>query len=346
MKQSIIFLLALTFFIGCSKSTSTTDPNNINANVPPGWAETDSLTFGQYNVPVSMAVNGNTMMMLSGFGIFATSDDGLTINKLSGLYFDKGSKNIFVKDNYFFVGIGHGLFRTADNGVTWTDINAGADGVANYGPTAFFVYNNTLYAGTGSGNIPVYRSNDNGNTWTNASAGVTAGYGGGLTVINKKLFVNPTSLGKWFSSADGGTSWTAYTGPAIAVLNESASYSYYTCNAVTADGTTLVGRRTYTVPDTVALWGAPSGSETFTPRMNGINGRAITNIVVSGNHVFAAGAGIFHSTDNGMTWTDITPAKPYFSTYYSLAIAHGILFAGGDSQGYGFLVRRPLSDFN
>jgi len=339
MKLPIILTLALAIVAGCSNS-STNSPTTTPSNAPPGWS--DSLAFAQYSIPSGFASFGSDIFLITQDGIYYTTDDGLTvIHRDSGLHFNVVAGSIFTKDNFLFASVyGSGFVRSTDLGKTWKVLPMGG----NY----TFVYGNNLYNPSGDGNIPAYRSTDNGDTWTSISAGLPSGYGKLFVEIGGKFYITPGISGLWFTSTDQGTTWASYTGPAISVLSRGSKNSNYTCKAVTADGTTLIGRGTaYTAPDTVALWGAPRGSDVFTSRMTGFPQiQGITSIVVSGNNVFAAGLYIFHSSDNGMTWTNITPDKPTAS-YTTLGIAHGLLFAGGsDIYSQGVLVRRPLSDFN
>jgi len=349
MKLRIIFTLALATIAGCSSSSSPTSSTPTpQTNVPPGWS--DSLNFGHYIIPGDFATFGTDLFIFTGQGIFYSTDDGITVTERdAGIYFNTSSGTFMTKDNFLFAYVpGTGLMRSPDLGKTWAQIGK------TVLPFAPFVYGNAIYSlSSATAATPVIRSNDDGDTWTSISAGLpTTGVSGCLLAIGGKLyfetFLNYPYYPVWYSSSDQGTTWKAYTGPAIAALARGSNQSAYACMAVTANGTTLVGRKTFYVPDTVAIYGAPSGSDNFTPYVKGLekNIGGIFSIVVSGNNVFAAGRQIYHSTDNGSTWTDITPTNPVNVSYSLVGIADGVLFAGG-TGGYssGVLVRRPLSDF-
>jgi hypothetical protein len=74
------------------------------------------------------------------------------------------------------------VWRSTDNGTTWTLVNASAGWTARYSHTSVVMPDRSIvllggYGSTGNKN-DVWRSTDNGATWTlvNASAGWTAGY--------------------------------------------------------------------------------------------------------------------------------------------------------------------------
>lgn len=310
--------------------------------MPPGWS--DSLNFGAYIVPGDFASFGSDLFIFTGQGIYYSTDDGVTTTKRdAGIYFNTSAGSFLKKDNFLFAYVpGTGLMRTSDLGKTWTQVGKT---IGAYNP---FVYNSVLYCASGGANS-AYRSTDNGDNWTSISAGLPSGLGEVFVEIGGKFYIYSHYSGTCYSSSDQGMTWALYTGPARAAIAYGSINSAYACKAVTANGTTLVGRNyAFYAGDTVALVGAPSGSEDFTPGMTGLgNVGEITSIAVSGNNVFAAGRKVFHSNDNGTTWTNITPTNPVSTSYYVLGIADDVLFVGGEGIGNaGVLVRRPLSDFN
>src|SRR5690606_13865105 len=70
---------------------------------------------------------------------------------------------------------GGGIFRSTNNGETWTALNNGLD---NPYVNAFAVSGSTIFAGTtityGGIGGGVYRSTDNGATWVNVSSGLSS----------------------------------------------------------------------------------------------------------------------------------------------------------------------------
>ena len=337
MKTHLILIFAVALFIGCSKSSNPTDSTTTPpANVPSGWSVVPDFAhyIGFYLLPTDFATFGNDLFILTSQGIFYSTDDGVTTTKRDAkIYFIVGGKGmLLVKDNYLFASVPGTpfLLRSSDLGVTWV---ASGKSIGAYHP---FVYNNTLYCAS-TGSSSAYRSTDNGDTWTVLGTGLSNGYGDVFVEIGGTFYITRYSYKEAFISTDQGATWTFYTGSVCPII-VNTPYSSYKSKVVTADGTTLIARDVLTWPDTVAIWAAASGSTSFAPRM--FNRHGISSMVVSGKHIFAAGGGIYHSTDNGKSWENIIPPKPENTSYNLVGISHGILFAAGRA-----LVRRPLSDF-
>jgi hypothetical protein len=73
-------------------------------------------------------------------------------------------------NNQLFAGThGGGIFRSVDNGDSWTQINSGLTCTDVRAIT--FTADNYIFAGTGVGGV--YRSLDNGDSWTQVNAGLT-----------------------------------------------------------------------------------------------------------------------------------------------------------------------------
>jgi hypothetical protein len=123
-------------------------------------------------------------------GVLRTTDGGATWSQLGTTTANLGGESITsvaargttllaAADNGWAVqdpGLGKGLFRSTDSGVTWTLISDGAHGLPNSQSVSDVVgdplNSNVLYAavtGTGGG---VFKSIDTGLTWTNISSGI------------------------------------------------------------------------------------------------------------------------------------------------------------------------------
>ena len=337
MKAYIILIFAVALFIGCSKSSAPTDSTTTPpANVPSGWSDVRDFAhyIGFYLRPSDFATFGNDLFILTNSGIFYSTDDGVTTTKRDAKisFGFEGKGTLLVKDNFLFASVPGTpyLLRSRDLGVTWV---ASGESIGAYHP---FVYKNTLYCAS-TGDSSTYRSTDNGDTWTVLGTGLPYGFGHVFVEIGGTFYIT-SSYNEAYTSTDQGATWTIYTGSLRPIL-----VKQYRAKVVTADGTTLIACDTYTD----AIWAAASGSTSFAPRTSGI-GYGISSMVVSGKHVFAAGRDIYHSSDNGMNWENITPPSQEYRSYDVVGISHGVLFAGGIGEYSGvngILVRRPLSDF-
>lgn len=106
------------------------------------------------------------------------------------------------KGPYLFVGAQYGgVYRSSDDGATWTQMNNGIGPAAAY---AFTTMGNDIFVGRGGGGV--YRSSDDGATWTTSPTGL-----GGLTVyalqaVDSMLFAGSADNGV-FLSTDSGSTW-------------------------------------------------------------------------------------------------------------------------------------------
>ncbi len=150
----------------------------------------------------------------SGFTVQPTHQERINNDQTeSGLYSSQrpqlpskiGVDSLAVMDNLLFVGAvwdkGGGLFRSDDEGDTWTRIAAEeiTDKVS-----ALAVYGTTLYAGTSDSGV--FHSNDKGDSWTAVNNRLTyQGVSDLLAVNENTVFVGTT--GGIFRTTDSGNSW-------------------------------------------------------------------------------------------------------------------------------------------
>jgi hypothetical protein len=114
-----------------------------------------------------------------------------------------------VSDNSVFVGIGagFGVYRSADNGLSWAAANTG---MSFSTVSAFAVSGSNIFAGTENG---VFLSTDNGSSWNAARADLpTNARVGGFAVIGENILaaMSAVSGGGAYLSTNNGSSWTAF----------------------------------------------------------------------------------------------------------------------------------------
>mgnify|MGYP002382008771 CR=1 FL=1 len=214
--------------------------------------------------------------------------------------------------NLLFVGTDRGIYRTADNGVTWTAVN---NGLGNLEVLALTVKDNALFAGTYEGEV--YRTTDNGVSWT----AVNDGLGGSvraLTVKENVLFAG-TDIGI-YRTADNGTTWTAVNNG----LGGSVNALTVKDNALFA-GTYGIGRGVYRTTDDGASW---------TTVNDGLGNQFVRALAVKDNALFAGtDAGVYRTTDNGANWTAVNN-RLGIRLVYALVVKENALFVGTDAGVY------------
>src|SRR5262245_44641365 len=206
------------------------------------------------------------------------------------------------------------LYRTPDDGVSWTQANSGLNGdarrLATVGPS--------LLAGTwGAG---VYRSTDQGTNWTAANTGLTNPWINAFAV-GSNVFA-ATQGGGVFRSPDGGLTWIPTglsSGDCIALLINGANLfvggfdaggvSRSTNNGVswTAANTGLTNHNVtcFAVMGTTLFAGTDVDNGTnWTAVNSGLINHRVISLAVSGSCLIAGTylGGAYLSADNGATW--------------------------------------------
>jgi hypothetical protein len=228
---------------------------------------------------------------------------------------------IAFSDPYVFAGTQGEIFRSTNNGSTWTAVNSGlpgsnvrsfavipaggdapnifagssgvslstnngenwiSAGLADTGVFCMAVKNTDLLAGTNAG---IYRSTNNGSHWTPINSGLT-------NMLVRALLVNGTDL---FAGTDGGV---------FRSTNDGASWS------LIESGITTAAARAFTVAS---------------------DGSGGTNLLAGTSD------GVFLSTDNGTSWSSKNSGLSFLSVLSVAALPNGsggiTLFAGLEGPG-------------
>ncbi len=122
------------------------------------------------------------------------------------------SVSCFLKDGTtLFAGIQSDLYKTIDNGATWTKVTVAAD-ASDFMSLA--KAGNFVFAATNNGKVRLYKSSDGGNTWTGVQNGLPQAGGNAvysptqMAVIKDTLFLGTTTAGV-LKTADFGSNWVA-----------------------------------------------------------------------------------------------------------------------------------------
>lgn len=247
-----------------------------------------------------------------------------------------------------FAGTRGGVFRSPNQGQSWTAINEGlrdlsigalavlganlfvatddkgvyrstnnGDSWVRVGPDfteqvySFGVNGSTLFAGTFQG---VYRSTDQGQTWTPVNKGLPLNaYTAAFAVSGSSLFVG-FETGGVYRSTDQGQNWTPVnTGlPNLNILKMAVS-----------------GGNIFAAPRESGVYRSTDQGQTWTPVNNGLTNGSLNSLTANGSELLAGTthAGVFRSTNQGESWTDISVAGTS-TAIFSLAISGSNYFAG------------------
>ncbi len=152
----------------------------------------------------SIAAKDSTIFLGNVDGVYISHDSGKnwTWNDFLITYDEIYISSFAVVGETIFAGTFRGgVFRSTNNGTTWTEVNSGlADSVIS----SLAAQGNALFAGTYHGGV--FRSTNNGASWTSNNAGLTTTDVRSLFVYGSIIFAGTTD--GVFISADSGTSWS------------------------------------------------------------------------------------------------------------------------------------------
>ena len=281
----------------------------------------------------------------TGGGVFLTTDYGSSWNTVNTGLTDSSVATLLVYGEYLFAGtLGEenqddnvtdgGIFRSSDNGSTWSPTN---NGLTNAEVYAFVADGTNLFSGTSTfdGNPGgVFRSTDSGNSWNAIDSGLPVldvGPDGAqaLAVSGPNILdgLEPDGQGIVYFSSNDGVSWNP------------SDFSPITRDEVEAFA--VSGTNTFAATDFGVFLSTNNGISWITPDTD--FKYQVTSFAVVGSDILAGTYyhGIFLSTNSGTSWTEINEGLTD-STILSITINGPYLFAGTDSTG---VWRRPLSDF-
>ena len=305
MKNSFIILWIILFAFFCNKLF----PQNY-------WEKTNG-PFGGIVSTIAFGSGVEIFVGTSG-GIFHSGNNGNSwVSKSDGL--TGNVKAILNSANYIFAGTDEGIFRSSDNGNTWLPVNNGLTVVK----ITSLAKNScgVLFAGAydfDTFNGGIYRSSNNGETWTAINNGIS--FPAILTLIvapNNYIFAGLSISGGIYRSINNGDNWER-------VYSNINVQSF----AINSSGNIFAAYFGGILRTT------NNGNE-WTKITNGLTTTFIYSLYInSNNEIFAGGSAsqsnevLFHSVNNGDTWTSINTLQ--VNLVNLLSFRGNNLFAGTD----------------
>ena len=274
----------------------------------------------------SLASDGTNIFAGTSSGeVFLSTDNGnswalantgiLTLNPILALT---------ISGDNIFAGTFNGVFLSNDNGGSWTSA-----GLSTTEVHSFAISGTNIFAGTYDG---VYLSTDNGENWTSVSTGLTICPTFSLAMVGLNLFAG-TPCGIYMSD-DSGSSWN----PVINGLTNSS------VNSLAVYGSDIFAGTDTDFDDNNGMFISNDLGTNWTPiSLFADENRSVYDFAISATDIFVGtgGDGVFMSTDNGITWTQVNTGLTNKSVA-SLTIADIYIFAGTFGGG---VYRRALNDF-
>lgn len=219
--------------------------------------------------------------------------------------------------DYVFSGVfGLGIFRTTNNGITWTDASQGLGDfyILSMGANL----NGHIFAATSYG---LYRSTNNGDNWVEIVQG-----GEQPTVVtilikdNGYIFVGTVSKGVYLST-DNGDTWTQKN---IGMGNKRVRSIVSNFNGYIFAGTND------------SVFRSTNNGESWVEMNTGLPGSAVVSLAVSSNNNIYAGAyrdGVYVTTDEGNNWIEVNQGLSDYEISTIVCDSNGNIFAGTENEG-------------
>ncbi len=353
-------IYAATLLGGIFKST------NNGASWVQVYADTLKADFRS----VAINSNGDIFGGTDGFGIQRSTNGGTTWVRLTGILFSSTVTSILILPNNDIIAARFGgVYRSTNNGNSFLGINTGLTNTSVHAVAANA--NGDLFAATNGGGVfrstngggnwspintgiavndmavfglavksgtelwaaaaqKVYRSTNNGDNWSPLEPVPLAGYSSIAFASNGDVYAAASSInnavgGGVFRSTDSGTSWTQESG-----LPNVPHFALLTSGTMIFAGTG--GPGVYSTGTTTASSGA------WVHRVNGMDNTHVYVLEEGTDSSLYAGtrfAGIFKSTDAGITWSSASNGLPYdWINAIVVNRVNGNLFAATNNSKY------------
>jgi len=273
---------------------------------------------------LSIAVFASNVYVSTSKGVFQTNNNGLDWTDADAGLENNSVLSFASSGSRMFAGTGRGVFVTSDSGRSWSKVSSG---LANDSVLSLAVKDSELFVGTDGG---VVVSTDLGASWSDASSGLRDANNfllsvNALAVSGHDLYAGTEGSGV-FRSTNNGASWTT--------ANSGISIPNANVRTIEVVGTNLF----------VGLWGARGGGvfrstnngTIWTAVNTGLISREVESLALIGKNIFAGTSsdGVFLSTNDGTDWTSVSTGLPDVNCVIRSLTVHGTnLFAVSETCG-------------
>ena len=281
-----------------------------------------------------LAALGNTIFYIDSYSangrVFHSTDAGNSWTMYNTSLINQSILSVTVlSEKTLYVGTEDGVFRSRDGGKSWTPTNTG---IINAWVDNLVFFRNTLYTVAGDG---IVKSADGGNSWVPVNDGLVASNGATLTVSEGELYAgthetnyrwNPSTSGL-YRLAEDGNSWVP-----IQTKMQSVKNRMYSVDKLAVSGKTFYvaaqmgrGTRLYRWRIGEDLWTELGPQDVLDWEALAVSGKTV--------YISSVNRRLFHSTDEGDTWTDVRQRLPNWEhqstlSTYDLAFVGGTIYAG------------------
>jgi len=263
----------------------------------------------QENYVYYLFMHNNRLFLWTFDQMYYSDDLGQTFN-YSCAY--DNIQHMFAFNNYLFISLfGTGVYRSSDNGMTWSSANNGLITLNAYGFTSS---GSILFLSTR--NNPdgrVYTSTNNGNNWIPCSYSFPINNLGVLSTEGNYVYANAGA--EMYISTDLGSSWINRTGE----LPYNWSTSILSYNG-----------KTFTSPVFSGIYRTTNQGVNWFISDSGFYNAATMSFASGGGFLFAAAgtSGIWRTSDNGTLWVKTGQMGSGNTSVNAVAFTNGKLYAG------------------
>jgi photosystem II stability/assembly factor-like uncharacterized protein len=294
------------------------------------WLQvTGGLPTGLTGVYIyALGANGNNMYAGTNFGIYKSSDRGVTWS-LSNQGMPSGAfvVTFAFKSGKIFAGThSGGIFVSSDGGNTWSAANTGIKAwPSGMGPAYNYfrvneleISGNNVVAATFDG---MYKSADDGGTWTDANNGILGTRIMAVAAVGNTAFAGESNTGIYVTTNQGASWSRANNGLPNAAVLAMANRG----NVVFAS---LENRQLVKTID---------NGNTWTSAFNGLS-NTVELMTADNNRILAITRGgfnynqkLYESTDDGSTWTEIVGANAISGGMSAIALRGSYIYIGSNN---------------
>ena len=291
------------------------------------WVQTN-FPYGSTVNCLAVGLNGSggkdLFVGTGGGGVFLSTNDGTSWQAINNGLTDKNVTSLSISDSNIFVGTNDGsVYHSTNSGASW--------GLVTVFPKeetarSLAVLDSEVFAGTyqwNGGPGGIYRSTNNGTSWNQVLVTIKYTFVTSLIIIDSNIFAGTSGLSTdVFRSSNNGTTWA---------VDDTTFRGGGGTRAFAVSGTNLfTGTNTgvYLSTNSGLSWSSVNnGLPDYVHNYGWITTLAVSPNGAGGNNLFAGtfDAGVFLSTNNGISWLAIGLTNAYVHTF---AVTSTNLFAG------------------